>query len=143
MRNYIGNVRVQARPMNLESYRNAKGLPAPAVAKEGRRSGYLVHSMPDQGAEPVEEVSESWMCTRDFRGTFRPSTRMTLGEAIEAIRAGKNVKRISTPSLVYLMGEAVDGNEILVFHPKSGSDEDTSIAHFDGAEVLAEDWKLA
>lgn len=93
MTTYIGTKQVTATPMNRLAYNNYRGWTLPAD-EDGADEGYLVEYL--DGGKPNHSghaVYISWSPKAQFDAAYRPTTGMSFGLAIEALKRGERVAR--------------------------------------------------
>ena len=93
MNHFIGTKQVTAQPMTRQAYNDYRGWTLPAD-EDGTDEGYLVEYL-DGGKpnHPAHAGYISWSPKAQFDAAYRPTTGMTFGLAIEALKAGKRVAR--------------------------------------------------
>ena len=93
MQQYIGVKLINATPITRAAYNAFRGWELPAD-ENGDDKGYLVEYI-DGGKANTEEFEGyvSWSPADVFDRAYRPTTGMTFGLAIEALKAGKKVSR--------------------------------------------------
>ena len=93
MQHYIGAKQVTATPMTRLAYNEYRGWTLPAD-EDGSDAGYLVEHL-DGGKpnHPGHTGYISWSPKAQFDAAYRPTTGMSFGLAIEALKAGKRVAR--------------------------------------------------
>ena len=93
MQLHIGTKQVTAQPMTRQAYNDYRGWTLPAD-EDGTDDGYLVEYL-DGGKpnHPAHAGYISWSPKAQFDAAHRPTTGMTFGLAIEAMKAGKRVAR--------------------------------------------------
>ena len=93
MINYIGTKQVTAKPMTRQAYNDYRGWTLPAD-EDGTDEGYLVEYL-DGGKpnHPAHAGYISWSPKAQFDAAYRPTTGMSFGLAIEALKLGKRVAR--------------------------------------------------
>lgn len=93
MNRYIGTKIVTAQPMTRGHYNAYRGWELPA-GENGADAGYLVEYL-DGGKpnHPGHAGYISWSPKEQFDAAYRPTTGLTFGLAIEALKAGKRVTR--------------------------------------------------
>lgn len=110
MNTYIGTKIINAKPMTLGEYNDRRGLkmlPNENPAKEG----YLVEYT--DGGEPNHSDFKgyiSWSPKDVFERAYRPTSGVTFGAAIEALKMGKRVSRTGWNGkgmYLWLLSEAV------------------------------------
>ena len=109
MKTYIGTKIIQAMPMTRLAYNEMPGRTMPADENPDDE-GYLVEYQ-DGGEPNVEGFAGyvSWSPAEQFEKAYRPTTGLTFGQAIEALKAGKKVARIGwngSGQFVYLVPAA-------------------------------------
>lgn len=93
MQQYIGTKQIQAKPMNRLEYNNLRGWLVPEDENPADE-GYLVEYL--DGGEPNHSDFAgyiSWSPKAQFEKAYRPTSGLTFGLAIEALKAGKRVAR--------------------------------------------------
>lgn len=90
---YIGTKIIGAKPMSREAYNAYRGWKLPDN-ENGADEGYLVEYH-DGGTpnHPLHAGYISWSPKEQFEKAYRPTTGLTFGLAIEALKAGKRVTR--------------------------------------------------
>jgi len=90
---YIGTKVVGAKPMSREAYNAYRGWKLPDN-ENGADEGYLVEYH-DGGTpnHPLHAGYISWSPKEQFEKAYRPTTGLTFGLAIDALKAGKRVAR--------------------------------------------------
>ncbi len=90
---YIGTKVIGAKPMSREAYNAYRGWKLPDN-ENGADEGYLVEYH-DGGTpnHPLHAGYISWSPKEQFEKAYRPTTGLTFGLAIEALKAGKRVAR--------------------------------------------------
>ncbi len=93
MQLHIGTKQVTAKPMTRQAYNDYRGWKLPAD-EDGTDEGYLVEYL-DGGKpnHPAHAGYISWSPKAQFDAAYHPTTGMTFGLAIEALKAGKRVAR--------------------------------------------------
>lgn len=93
MQQHIGTKLVTAQPMTRQEYNDYRGWALPAD-EDGTDAGYLVEYL-DGGKpnHPKHAGYISWSPKAQFDAAYRPTTGMSFGLAIEALKAGKRVAR--------------------------------------------------
>lgn len=93
MQLHIGTKQVTATPMTRLAYNEYRGWTLPAD-EDGSDAGYLVEYL-DGGKpnHPGHTGYISWSPKAQFDAAYRPTTGMSFGLAIEALKAGKRVAR--------------------------------------------------
>ncbi len=109
MKTYIGTKIIQAMPMTRLAYNEMRGWTVPAD-ENPNDAGYLVEYQ-DGGKPNVRGFAGyvSWSPAEQFEKAYRPTTGLTFGQAIEALKAGKKVARIGwngSGQFVYLVPAA-------------------------------------
>ena len=84
MQLHIGTKQVTAQPMTRQAYNDYRGWTLPAD-EDGTDEGYLVEDMTTKHV--------NWQPAAVFTASHRPTTGMTFGLAIEALKAGQRVAR--------------------------------------------------
>ena len=91
MKSYIGAKLVKMRPMSRADYNTYRGWPA---VVDGADEGYLVEYT--DGGEPNiagHEGYVSWSPKEQAEAAYRPTSGMTFGLAVEAMKKGLKVAR--------------------------------------------------
>lgn len=83
MKNYIGTKQLQAKPMNLGDYNKYRGWDIPKN-EDPLKEGYLVK---------YTDGYESWSPKEVFEESYRETSGLTFGLALEEIKKGKLVAR--------------------------------------------------
>ena len=93
MKRYIGTKVINAKPMNRLEYNEFRGWALPAD-EDGADEGYLVEYV-DGGKPNTPQYAGyvSWSPREQFDNAYRETCGMTFGEAIEALKVGKCVRR--------------------------------------------------
>ena len=93
MQLHIGTKQVTATPMTRLAYNEYRGWTLPAD-EAGADDGYLVEYL-DGGKpnHPGHAGYISWSSKAQFDAAYRPTTGMSFGMAIDALKAGKRVAR--------------------------------------------------
>ena len=93
MKQYIGVKLINAKPMNRADYNAFRGWELPSN-ENGADEGYLVEYL-DGGKANVlgYDGYVSWSPADVFNRAYRPTTGMTFGLAIEALKQGMKVSR--------------------------------------------------
>lgn len=93
MQKFIGTKIITAQPMTRGHYNSYRGWKLPAD-ENGADAGYLVEYL-DGGKpnHPGHAGYISWSPKEQFDAAYRPTTGLTFGLAIEALKAGKRVTR--------------------------------------------------
>lgn len=157
MQQHIGTKLVTAQPMTRQEYNDYRGWTLP-TDEEGSDTGYLVEYL-DGGKpnHPKHAGYISWSPKAQFDAAYRPTTGMSFGLAIEALKAGKRVARAgwNGKGLSLSIVEPGAGNPMSLpficmrypLHPAS----DSAPANHIGASVpwlasqtdmLADDWVI-
>lgn len=93
MTTYIGTKLIRAQAMSRAEYNAYRGWTLPAD-ENGEDSGYLVEYLDGgQSNHPNHVGYISWSPADVFDRAYRPSTDLTFGLAIEALKLGKRVAR--------------------------------------------------
>ena len=93
MDSYIGTKVINAMPMNRLAYNQFRGWELPAD-EDGADEGYLVEYVDGGKANTTEFAGYvSWSPKEVFERAYRPTSAMTFGDAITALKAGKKVAR--------------------------------------------------
>lgn len=90
---FFGTKLINARPMNRADYNTLRGWELPAD-ENGADDGYLVEYL-DGGKANHKDFAGyiSWSPKDVFERAYRPTSGMTFGLAIEALKAGQRVSR--------------------------------------------------
>lgn len=109
MKSYIGIKTIGAKPMTRQAYNDLRGWTLPAD-EDGNDAGYLVEYVDGGKANHPDFAGYiSWSPKDVFDRAYRPTTGMSFGMAIEAIRAGKCITRAGWNGrgmFVYLVPES-------------------------------------
>ena len=90
---YIGTKIIRALPMARQEYNDYRGLELPAN-EDGADEGYLVEYLDGGRANDSRHAGySSWSPKDVFERAYRASDAMTFGQALEALKAGKQVAR--------------------------------------------------
>ena len=93
MEMYYGTKAIKARPMTWQEYHDYRGRTLPGD-ENGTDSGYLVEYVDGGGANhPDHEGYISWSPADVFDRAYQPTTAMSFGQAIEAMKVGQSVAR--------------------------------------------------
>ena len=93
MKTYIGTKIIQAMPMTRLAYNEMRDWTLPAD-ENGEDAGYLVEYLDGgQSNHPNHVGYISWSPADVFDRAYRPSTGLTFGMAIEALKLGQRVAR--------------------------------------------------
>lgn len=93
MQVFIGTKRVMAFPMTRLEYNAYRGWELPAN-EDGSDAGYLVEYA--DGGKPNDHRHLgyiSWSPKEQFDNAYRPTNRMTFGDALVMLKAGRTVSR--------------------------------------------------
>ena len=93
MQKFYGTKQIAAKPMTRLEYNQFRGWQLPAD-ENGADEGYLVEYL-DGGKPNVASHAGyvSWSPKEQFEKAYQPTTAMSFGHAIEAMKAGKKVAR--------------------------------------------------
>ncbi len=94
MQRFIGTKILNARPMTRGEYNELRGC-KPPEGEEQSTHGYLVEY--DDGGPPNHPDFKgyiSWSPATVFDKSYRPLNFLTFGDALEALKAGKRVRRL-------------------------------------------------
>ena len=133
MQLHIGTKQVTTQPMTRQAYNDYRGWTLPAD-EDGTDEGYLVEYL-DGGKpnHPAHAGYISWSPKAQFDAAYRPTTGMTFGLAIEALKVGKRVERAGWNGRGMWL--------ILVAYSRSASPEDHPHYHHHGvADVEGLPW---
>ena len=90
---YIGTKIIRALPMARQEYNDYRGWELPAN-EDGADEGYLVEYLDGGRANDSRHAGYiSWSPKDVFERAYRASDAMTFGQALEALKAGKQVAR--------------------------------------------------
>ena len=93
MKRYIGTKLIRAKAMTRDEYNAYRGWTLPAD-ENGEDPGYLVEYLDGgQSNHPNHVGYISWSPADVFDRAYRPSTGLTFGMAIEALKLGQRVAR--------------------------------------------------
>lgn len=89
---YIGTKIINAKPMNRQEYNDFRGWTLPAD-ENGDDEGYLVEYL--DGGKNTEQYQGyiSWSPKKQFEDAYKPTSGMSFGLAIEALKKGLKVCR--------------------------------------------------
>ena len=92
---HIGTKLINAKPMNRQEYNDLRGWAVP-LDENPADEGYLVEYL-DGGRPNVPGFAGyvSWSPKDVFERAYRPTSNMTFGDAIVALKAGQRVARAS------------------------------------------------
>ena len=158
MNRYIGTKTINAKPMSRHAYNDLRGWVVPADENPAD-DGYLVEYIDGgQANHPDFEGYISWSPKDVFERSYRRSDKLTFGEALELLKAGKKVARAGwngkgmfvflVPGSSFkvnrppLLGIYPEGTEIN-YRPHidlKGADGSVSTWAPSGSDALAEDW---
>lgn len=93
MKTYLGTKLIRATPMTRLKYNEFRGWALPAD-ENGDDAGYLVEYL-DGGKPNTTQYAGyvSWSPAEQFEQAYRPTTGLTFGLALEALKLGKKVAR--------------------------------------------------
>lgn len=93
MKQYIGVKLINARPMTRDDYNTLRNWPTPAD-ENGADEGFLVEYL-DGGKANHKDFQGyiSWSPKSVFENAYGPTTGMTFGLALEALKKGQKVAR--------------------------------------------------
>ena len=90
---YIGTKLIHAQPMTRAEYNTYRGWELPAN-ENGADEGFLVEYRDGGAGNDSRHLGYiSWSPKEVFERAYRPTTGMTFGLALEALKAGKKVAR--------------------------------------------------
>lgn len=93
MERHIGTKIIKAQPMTRQEYNDYRGWALPAD-EDGADEGFLVeYTDGGQTNHPNHEGYISWSPAEVFHKAYRPTTGMSFGMAIEALKLGQRVAR--------------------------------------------------
>lgn len=93
MNTYIGTKIIHAEPMNRLDYNAYRGWELPAN-EDGADEGYLVeYTDGGKGNDSRHAGYISWSPKAQFEAAYRPTTGLTFGLALEALKKGSKVAR--------------------------------------------------
>lgn len=160
MDSYIGTKVINAMPMNRLAYNQFRGWELPAD-EDGADEGYLVEYVDGGKANTTEFAGYvSWSPKEVFERAYRPTSAMTFGDAITALKAGKKVARAGwngkgmflflvqgstfTVNRPPLLGIYPEGTEINYCPHVDMRTADGKIVPWlaSQTDVLAEDWEV-
>ena len=94
MKSFIGTKMVLARPMGRGEYNAYRGWVCPAD-ENPEDEGFLVEYVDGGKANhPAHAGYISWSPKDVFERAYRPSSGLTFGDALQALKAGKRVARV-------------------------------------------------
>lgn len=160
MDSYIGTKVINAMPMNRLAYNQFRGWELPAD-EDGADEGYLVEYVDGGKANTTEFAGYvSWSPKEVFERAYHPTSAMTFGDAITALKAGKKVARAGwngkgmflflvqgstfTVNRPPLLGIYPEGTEINYCPHVDMRTADGKIVPWlaSQTDVLAEDWEV-
>ena len=133
---YIGTKIIRALPMARQEYNDYRGWELPAN-EDGADEGYLVEYLDGGRANDSRHAGYiSWSPKDVFERAYRASDAMTFGQALEALKAGKQVARAGwifedaalVPYRPYLALKTAQG-DVATWAPSC-------------SDALAEDWAV-
>ena len=157
---YIGTKLIHAEPMTRQAYNDFRGWTLPAD-EDGTDEGYLVEYL--DGGKPNTTTHAgyvSWSPKAQFDSTYRKTSGMPFGLAVEAMKQGKKVARTGwngkgmfvflVPGSQFkvnrapLLGIYPEGTEINYHAHIDMKTVDGTIVPWlaSQADVLAEDWLI-
>ena len=93
MQQHIGTTLINAKPMSRQAYNELRGWTVPADENPSDE-GYLVEYIDGgQSNHPDFKGYISWSPKEQFENAYRPTTGMSFGLAIEALKKGHLVQR--------------------------------------------------
>lgn len=93
MKTYIGTKMIRALPMTRLKYNEFRGWTLPAD-ENGDDAGYLVEYLDGGKPNTTQYMGYvSWSPAEQFNAAYRPTTGLTFGLALEALKLGKKVAR--------------------------------------------------
>ena len=94
MKSFIGTKMILARPMGRGEYNAYRGWVCPAD-ENPEDEGFLVEYVDGGKANhPAHAGYISWSPKDVFERAYRPSSGLTFGDALQALKAGKRVARV-------------------------------------------------
>lgn len=107
---YFGTKRIKAQPMIRLDYTNYRGWKMP-LDEDPLDAGYLVEYI-DGGAanDPRHEGYISWSPKDVFEASYQPTTAMSFGHAIVALKAGYKVARAGWNGMGMWLSLVTPGN---------------------------------
>ena len=149
MKKYIGTKIINAQPMTRASYNAMRGWTLPSD-ENGADDGYLVeYTDGGKANHPDFGGYVSWSPVDVFDRAYRPTSGLTFGAAIEALKAGQRITRTGWNGvglwLEFIPAQGVDLQFIRMSYPVH------SKSYPKGARVpwlasqtdtLAEDWSI-
>ena len=94
MKNYIGVKEIKARPMNKLYYSNYRGWELPH-GEDGNDEGYLVEYVNSPNSNhPDHKGYISWSPKNVFEESYRETSGLPFGLAVEALKKGKRIARL-------------------------------------------------
>lgn len=91
---FIGTKMIRAEPMNRAQYNEFRGWILPAD-EDGEDEGYLVEYLDGGKANVATHAGYvSWSPKEAFDKAYRPTTGLTFGTALEALKIGQRVARM-------------------------------------------------
>ena len=93
MKQFIGTKQVRGAPMSRSNYNALRGWTVPADENPSDE-GYIVEYL-DGGAPNHKDFAGyiSWSPKKQFEDAYRPTSGLTFGLAVEALKLGKRVAR--------------------------------------------------
>lgn len=119
MKEYIGTKLICATPMSRQAYNEYRGWTLPAD-ENGADDGYLVEYV-DGGKpnHPKHDGYISWSPKAQFDAAYHPTTGMTFGLAVEALKQGLRVARLGWNGKgMWLM--LIRGRAVQIHHQEFG-----------------------
>lgn len=152
MQKYYGTKNVAAKSMSRAEYNEFRGWTMPDN-EDGADAGYLVEYL--DGGEPNvggHTGYVSWSPKEQFEKAYKPTTAMSFGHAIEAMKAGQKVARHGWNGKgLWLELQMPDAHSKMTLPYIYLNYPDGSIPYTNGArvpwlasqtDVLAEDWMI-
>ncbi len=138
LKKYIGTKLVNATPMTLGDYSRLQGRTP--VGQDPRTEGYLVEYT--DGGKPNHPNFTgyiSWSPKDVFEKSYSALKGLTFGQALEAMRVGKKVRR-ADPQASHMVYDLRESGKIVVHITPAGMDY--GVAQLGAKEVFATDWEI-
>lgn len=156
MKTYIGTKLIRALPMTRLKYNDFRGWELP-VNENGDDAGYLVEYL-DGGKPNTKQYAGyvSWSPAEQFAKAYRPTTGLTFGLALEAIKLDKKVARAGwngkglTLRLVGIGNLTLAEDEIstlpyiVICYPSDAKTTPSAVVPWlaSQTDMLADDWQV-